>query len=133
MLNSAVILFANEAFYISFNNKDLDAMDRLWARHTPPVCIHPGWSALMNRNEIMQSWRDIFANDQVNPSISCHGATVYLQGDIASVVCYEELQNGWLVATNNFVMEDKEARIFHHQSGQCLNPPVGPTPEIKLQ
>jgi len=123
VIDPNVILFANEAFYAAFNNRDLEAMDRLWSRHTPPVCIHPGWSALTDRNEIMQSWHDIFGNQEVDPQITCHEATVLYQQNIFSVLCFEELPQGWLIATNNFVMEDGEPRIFHHQASQCMNPP----------
>jgi len=36
-------LFANEAFYRAFADRDIDAMDALWARGEPVLCIHPGW------------------------------------------------------------------------------------------
>lgn len=128
MINPNVILFANDAFYVAFNSRDAEAMENLWARHTPPVCIHPGWSALTNRNEILQSWRDIFDNQEVNPQIQCHHPQLLYQKDIFSVLCFEELPQGWLVATNNFVMEDGEPRIFHHQASPCSNPPEANEP-----
>ncbi len=123
MIDPNVILFANEAFYAAFNNRDIEAMDNLWARHTPPVCIHPGWSALTDRRAIIQSWKDIFGNQDVDPQIYCHEPMVLYQQDIFSVICYEQLPQGWLMATNNFVMEDGEPRIFHHQASQCMDPP----------
>ena len=123
MIDPAIVLFANEAFYLAFNTRDLDAMDSLWSRHTPPVCIHPGWSGLFGRDEIMISWRDIFENQQVESVIVCHEPRVLFQGDVMSVICYEQLSQGWLVATNNFVVENEEVRIFHHQASQCVNAP----------
>jgi hypothetical protein len=36
------VLFANEAFYRAFADRDIDAMDALWARGEPVLCIHPG-------------------------------------------------------------------------------------------
>lgn len=34
-------------------------------------------------------------------------AIVLFKQDIMSVVCFEELPEGWLIATNNFVMADR--------------------------
>ncbi|XOV89065.1 MAG: nuclear transport factor 2 family protein [Pseudomonadota bacterium] len=123
MVDPNLILFANEKFYAAFNARDINLMENLWSRHTPPVCIHPGWSALFNRNEILQSWKDIFENQDVEPRISCHEPRLLYQQDIFSVICFERLTQGWLVATNNFVLESNEVRLFHHQASQCLNPP----------
>lgn len=121
MIDPNVILFANEAFYAACNNGDIDAMDRLWARQTRAVCIHPGWRALTTREDIIQSWRDIFSNQQMQ--IECHEPVVVFQPEVFSVVCYEQLPQGWLVATNSFVLEDGEPRMCHHQAGQCMDPP----------
>jgi hypothetical protein len=123
LIDPAIVLFANDAFYLAFNNRDIVAMDQLWSRHTQPVCIHPGWDGLFSRDEIIQSWRDIFDNDNAQSSINCHQPRVLFQRDIISVVCYEELSQGWLVATNSFVMEDELPKIFHHQASQCMNAP----------
>jgi hypothetical protein len=122
MVDPAVVLFANDAFYLAFNHRDLAAMDEIWARQTPTACIHPGWHCLIDREEIMQSWSDILGNESA-PDISCHGARVLFQGDVTSVICFEQLEEGWLVATNNFIWEDGELRLCHHQASQCLNPP----------
>ena len=132
MVDPNIILFANEAFYVAFKGRDMEAMERLWAKHTPPVCIHPGWRALTDRASIMKSWQDIFDNQQGVPDIDCFDPVVLYQKDIFSVLCFERLPQGWLVATNNFVMEDGQPRIFHHQASQCVDPPEvaePPTPQ----
>ena len=36
------VLAANAAFYRAFAERDVDAMDALWARSIPVACIHPG-------------------------------------------------------------------------------------------
>lgn len=134
MIDPTIVLFANDAFYLAFNNRDIEAMDNLWSRHTPPVCIHPGWSALFNRNEIIKSWEDIFGNQDENFDIIPHEPSVLFQQDIMSVICFEELPEGWLIATNNFVMENGEPKLFHHQASQCANPPdVSGRPPRNLQ
>ena len=123
MVNPEIVLFANEAFYLAFNNRDLEALEKLWARHTPPGCIHPGWSGLYNRNEIMKSWQDIFSNENAQQFILCHNSRIFFQQDIMSVICFEQLAEEWLIATNNFVLEEGDVRIFHHQASQCFDPP----------
>ena len=56
------VLFSNEAFYLAFSQKDVDAMDAIWSRSAPLVCVHPGWRRLTERDEIMDSWRRILQN-----------------------------------------------------------------------
>jgi hypothetical protein len=62
MSETAAILFANNAFYIAFRGRDLEAMDDLWAREAPVACIHPGWHALSGREDVMDSWEGILTN-----------------------------------------------------------------------
>ena len=45
---------------------------------------------------------------------------VFLYGDVALVLCEEELDSGTLAATNLFVREDSEWRIAHHHAGQIV-------------
>ena len=55
------VLAANAAFYRAFAERDVAAMDALWARSTPVACIHPGWQVLNGREAVMASWRGILA------------------------------------------------------------------------
>ena len=119
----AIVEFANDAFYLAFNSRDIEQMDRLWSVDYPAVCIHPGWSPLFGREDILLSWENIFTGQGENNRIICHDPRVLPQGDIFSVVCYEQLPTGWLIATNNFVIEGGVARMVHHQAGQCMDPP----------
>ncbi len=126
------VLFANDAFYLAFRERDLDAMERLWSRNVPVICIHPGWNPLTSRVEIMASWQAILGNPDA-PRVQCYGGRVFQQGDIASVVCYEQLEGGILVATNNFVMEDDEPKLVHHQASDCADPPAPPQESQVIQ
>ena len=63
MTDSDAVLAANLEFYRAFTMRDLGAMDALWARAAPVACVHPGWPALSDRDAIMESWRNILAND----------------------------------------------------------------------
>ncbi len=116
------VLFANEAFYAAFANRDYAAMDRLWSRQHPVTCIHPGWRTLVGRDAVMHSWKGILGHPSA-PNIRCHDPTAFLQGTLAYVLCYEVLDNGYLAATNVFVREGAW-RLLHHQAGVSPAPPA---------
>lgn len=116
------VLFANDAFYAAFANRDYQAMDRLWSEAHPVTCTHPGWNPLIGREQVMDSWQAILANPSA-PSIDCRDAEAFLIGDVAYVLCYERLERGFLAATNVFVREDGGWRLLHHQAGTAP-PPV---------
>ena len=56
------VLFANEAFYRAFADRDIAAMEEIWASEAPVACIHPGWSPVIGRERVLASWRAILAN-----------------------------------------------------------------------
>ncbi|MGZ3421500.1 MAG: nuclear transport factor 2 family protein [Polyangiales bacterium] len=110
------VLKANARFYDAFVRRDADAMDALWARTLPVACIHPGWSALRGRARVLASWRGILGNPG-SPKLRCVGASVHLLGEVAFVICYEEVEGGRLLATNVYAREDGEWKMVHHQAG----------------
>ncbi|MCA9678197.1 MAG: nuclear transport factor 2 family protein [Kofleriaceae bacterium] len=110
------ILAANQAFYDAFVHEDADAMDALWARRAPVACVHPGWSALLGRDQVMASWRAIMAGGA--PPIRASRPRVHQVGDVAYVVCDERIDDGRLVATNVFVREDNAWRLIHHHASE---------------
>ncbi len=115
-------LFANDTFYLAFTQKDYAAMERLWAARYPTLCIHPGWRALGTREEILESWRQILGNPQ-QPGIDFYNATAASLDSVVMVTCYEELPGSVCIASNGFVREGGELRMFHHHSGPCASPP----------
>jgi ketosteroid isomerase-like protein len=119
MTDSDAVLAANLEFYRAFTARDLAAMDALWARQSPVACLHPGWTALNHRSAIMESWEGILSNPNA-PRIACFDEQVLLYGDVALVLCEEELDGGTLAASNLFVREENEWRIAHHQAGQIV-------------
>ncbi|MVF20100.1 DUF4440 domain-containing protein [Methylocaldum sp. BRCS4] len=120
--DATAVLFANEAFYHAFSQRDLDAMERLWAREWPVLCIHPGWPVLTEHAAIIESWRRIFQNPATG-TVTPHYARAFVYGTVATVVCYEEIQGALLVANNTFAIERDEIRIVHHHASHCANPP----------
>ena len=121
----AAVLAANEAFYHAFATRDLVAMDRVWARAVAVTCIHPGWAPLLGREAVMESWAGNLGNPDA-PSIRCLEARASIYGEAATVVCYEVVHRGYLVATNLFVRERDAWKLCHHQAGPTTGQPPDP-------
>ena len=132
-VDRAVVEFANETLYLAFNGRDLREMDRLWADEHSTVCIHPGWQPLRGKEEIMASWRSIFGAQDAGDLINCHQPVVMSLSGMHLVTCYEQLGDGWLVATNCFIEEAGRLRICYHQAGQCMEAPDIDLPAPTLQ
>lgn len=122
MSDRDAVLFVNDAFYMCFAAGDADGMDRLWSRDAPVTCIHPGWEALMGREAVLESWRNIMQAGA--PEIHCREPQVSIYENAASVICYEEVEGGFLIATNLFVREDGEWKMIHHQAGPTRGKPA---------
>ena len=124
MAQENAVLFANDAFYLAFAGRDWAMMDALWAHHAPVACVHPGWSALHGREDVMSSWNDILGND-ASPDVQCRDARVHMLGEVAYVTCFEVIGDNALMATNMFVVEDGEWRMIHHHASPTLNEAPG--------
>ncbi len=133
MPEHAAVLFANDAFYLAFANQDFEAMQSIWAARTPVTCIHPGWDVLSDREDVIDSWRQILENPTAT-NITCKSPMVRVLGELAYVICHEVLDQGYLVATNVFVQEDGQWKMVHHQAG-AAPPPDDPEedPQDTLQ
>lgn len=118
-----IVLFTNETFYLAFSHRDFESMERLWAQRAPTICVHPGWQALTDRPTILESWRRIFENTDI-AAITPHHARVFIYGDLATVICYEAIDQEMLIATNIFIREDDAIRMVHHHASHCANPPA---------
>jgi len=123
--DQVALLFANEAFYAAFAGRDMDVMNGLWSSRREVTCIHPGWLPLAGRDDVMQSWQAILSNP-ASPAISCWNATAHILGDVAYVLCHEQLQHGFLAATNIFVREAGTWKLVHHQAGASPPPTLLP-------
>jgi ketosteroid isomerase-like protein len=123
--DTAAILFANDAFYLTFQTSDIAAMEAIWSPREGVSCIHPGWPPLLGRDHVMQSWRSILANPD-QPPVQAHAASAEVHGECAIVICYEVVGQFTLIATNVFAREDGQWKLVHHQSGQT------PPPEADL-
>lgn len=125
MSDTDAVLFANEAFYRAFADRDAAAMDDLWLETEAVTCVHPGWGPLFGREAVMESWNAIIRNPD-SPAILCHDARATIHGETAYVICFEEIAGNYLVATNVFVRDGRLWKLVHHQAGPTA---VRPDPE----
>ena len=115
------VLAANRAFYRAFAERNVEAMDQIWAPTGAVVCLHPGQAPLHGRAEIMASWRGILRHPE-SPKVRCTGEWVAGRPGLAIVVCREILPEGQLMATNTFARQSDGWRMIGHHSGPV--PPV---------
>ncbi len=113
------VLAANEAFYRAFNQKDVALMDDVWSASPDVTCVHPGWNVLEGREAVLESWHNILGNPN-QARIVTGGATAYLYGPLAVVICRELVAGSPLVASNVFALEDETWKLVHHHSGPVL-------------
>ncbi|MBM4270069.1 MAG: nuclear transport factor 2 family protein [Deltaproteobacteria bacterium] len=115
------VLAANAAFYEAFANRDVEAMDEVWARDASVACIHPGWRALTGRERVMESWRAILEGPMA-PEVACSRERPYVFGEVAFVICVETLEDGEMIVTNVFAREMGHWKMVHHHAGQIAHP-----------
>jgi ketosteroid isomerase-like protein len=122
-LNLEEVEFANEAFYMAFEGKDFEAMAHIWSEQRQIICLHPGWPALIGRDTVLKSWKDILSNPAQGQVSFFASQVCQLTVDSAAVVCYEQAGGVTMVAINVFVREDERLRLVSHQAGYCAQPP----------
>ncbi len=109
---------SNEAFYRAFRDRNLGAMEAIWASELPVACIHPGVEPLVGREAVLESWRGILQQEAA-PRVVCSHVAVHVLGEVAFVTCLEGAagQPPSLAATNVFGWEGGAWRLVHHQAG----------------
>ena len=110
------VLAANSEFYRAFLNCDFDKMNEIWSKREDVTVIHPGYSLLQGRDNVLTSWQQILSSVHA-PDIHCCNATPYVNDRVAYVICHETLSNSTLIATNIFILEDNSWKLIHHQAG----------------
>lgn len=118
MADAKAILAVNGKFYGAFGSGDYAGMEAIWARRTAVACLHPGWAAIEGRDAVMESWRHVLGDPDFR--IRCLDERVHIYGDVAVVLCEEELSGGLLAATNVFIREDGVWRMIHHQASAII-------------
>ena len=110
------VVRVNAAFYEAFCRRDMQRMEALWATEHDVAVVHPGWPAVYGRDNVLASWQDILQS-RSSPDITCAHVHAFVMGDVAFVVCTEQLFTQDLVATNVFVRESGDWKIVHHHAG----------------
>jgi len=115
MSDETTIIAANAAFYAAFAAGDFAALAGLWADEETISCIHPGWPAIVGRQSVIGSWRDILQH-AARPHIVCAEPHALIDGEQGRVLCIEIVDGAPLAATNHFKRVDGAWRLVHHQS-----------------
>ena len=115
MSDNDAILAANAAYYRAFTAGDFAAMGRIWAEEGVS-CVHPGWSPLVGRAAVIESYRNILTSPG-RVRIAHREDTAIVAGDEGRVVCIEIVEGTALLAATNFYRRIGGAwRMVHHQA-----------------
>ncbi len=115
MSDTDAILAANAAYYRAFSTGDVDAMSRIWA-DDGVSCVHPGWTPLIGRAAVIESYRNILASPN-RVRIAHREDTAIVSDDDGRVVCIEIVEGTALLAATNLYRRIGGAwRMVHHQA-----------------
>lgn len=129
MTDEDAALAANDAYYRAFRTSDFSAMSELWAEDGIS-CIHPGWTVLVGRQAVLDSYRAILANPN-QERVDHRQDRVIASADDARVFCIEVIEGAAMVlaATNWFRRIDGNWRLIHHQA----SPIAGLMPDLNAE
>ncbi len=114
MSDDDAILAVNAAYYRAFLVGDFAAMTKIWAEEGVS-CVHPGWPPLIGRDDVIESYRNILAN-QNRVRIAHQDDAAIVTGDDARVLCIEVVDGAALAATNLYRRIGGAWRMVHHQA-----------------
>lgn len=121
------VVAVNEFFYAAHEERDLEAMSRVWDQTDRAVCVHPGWPILRGWDQVEGSWRGIFAGGGRTQFILTNQST-HVVGEMAWLTLEENLMDGGetfaVAATNVFVQREGEWKIIAHH-GSPINAVLG--------
>jgi ketosteroid isomerase-like protein len=121
----AAVLQANETFYAAFAVADMGSMMEVWAHDEPVAVIHPGTRPVAGREQVLQSWRDIFQTASA-VDIVCVDPQVQLHGELAIVLCQERINGYQLAASNTYRRTTEGWFLVLHQAGPVAAAAVAP-------
>jgi len=111
---------AEIAFYEAIERADIQALARVWSLDDNVVCIHPGANRIEGRDQVLESFSEMFAE---SPSIgfSISDALQTESDGLAIHLVREEIElDGQLVSimvsTNIYHLEDGGWRMLLHHS-----------------
>lgn len=126
-----VVAEVNERFYVALESADLGAMEALWLHADWVKCVHPGWQLITGWDNVIESWRRIFANSG-GMRVSTNDVSIRISGDSAWLSCTENLaifldsssapMTATTTATNLFQRVDGSWLLVHHHASPTPNP-----------
>jgi ketosteroid isomerase-like protein len=112
---------AQSEFYTAFSTADLDAMDKVWSREVHVRCVHPGMTSLEGREEVMQSWAQLFSSPADAFKIEPSRSRIEICGRTAVCSCIEETPGGGrLEALNLYRREGGNWRMVLHMASPVV-------------
>ncbi|GAA1608310.1 nuclear transport factor 2 family protein [Nonomuraea sp. NPDC048882] len=132
-VDTAAIETVNQEFYTAIESADLDKMTEIWAEDTTDdqvSCVHPGWTLLTGRSEVLRSWALIMANTTYIQFVLTDVNTTVL-GDVAVLTCVENILTageegeasfaaGKVVASNVYLRTPQGWRLWMHHGSPVL-------------
>ncbi|GAA4913849.1 uncharacterized protein (TIGR02246 family) [Nonomuraea thailandensis] len=132
-VDTAAIETVNQEFYAAIESADLDKMTEIWAEDTTDdqvSCVHPGWTLLTGRQEVLRSWALIMANTTYIQFVLTDVNTTVL-GDVAVLTCVENILTageegeasfaaGKVVASNVYIRTSQGWRLWMHHGSPVL-------------
>ncbi len=90
---AAAVEAANAELYAALEAGDLDRMEAVWDDDDPAalVCIHPGWSMLRGRGQVLRSWAAIMAGTSYIQFVLTDVAVSFPGEGVALVSCQENI------------------------------------------
>ena len=114
---------AEQAFYRSFQEADIELMMSVWDQDEDIVCIHPGGPRLQGVPTVRKSWEQLFAYEQ-GLELSVNKINVFLEKEVAihhvveDIYVDGELQSE-IFATNIYrKVNDSWHMVLHHASAE---------------
>ncbi|MEV1166928.1 nuclear transport factor 2 family protein [Nonomuraea sp. NPDC049784] len=132
-VDTAAIETVNQEFYAAIESGDLDKMTEIWAEDSGDdqvSCVHPGWTLLSGRSEVLRSWALIMANTTYIQFVLTDVNTNVL-GDVAVLTCVENILTagdegeasfaaGKVVASNVYIRTSQGWRLWMHHGSPVL-------------
>ncbi len=114
---------AESAFYTAIEQKDIDTMLNVWLDSEHIVCIHPMGARLQGKTEVLESWEQIFTNDNTL-HFDINDVDQQLSGKLAVHILHERVtpsttpdKTTVIETTNAYKLTDEGWRmILHHAS-----------------
>jgi ketosteroid isomerase-like protein len=119
---------AEKAFYLAFQQEDLNLMMAVWEDDKEVTCIHPGAARLVGQTPIRESWEQIFSHES-GIKFEINQKRVLLENDIAihhvveSIYIDGELQSE-ILATNVYRKSHDSWHILLHHASPELRPAI---------